>query len=236
MTAVGTSSGAAAAIDAVAGRAGSAGNARLSARANMVLGAIALILAGSATDRGASAGQEHEFKICTGYYALCAASTCKPTGKMITVNVSGGGTARYPEAECTCPIESGQAVADVAGGNMKGSCEPPAAGEIWSLYGVKKQIPQAINGWVPSGPAAEAPLLYCAKGFNLGNELVNCFSFACNAERYVNGVPVASCYCPIGESLEGAMVAPHTGFVTQAGQEDYEYCADHPVGGPVSIP
>jgi hypothetical protein len=196
----------------------------------------AMILACSATDRTASAGDEHEFKVCSGYFALCAASTCKPTGKTITVNLSGGGTARYPEAECTCPVESGEAIADLVGGNMKGSCEPPAPGEIWSLYALRKHIPQEINEWVPTGPKAAAPLLFCSKHFNLGSQLVNCFSFACNAERYINGVPVATCYCPIGESLEGTSVVPHTAFVTQAGQSDDRYCAEHPVGGPISLP
>jgi hypothetical protein len=213
--------------------------ARSAARVRLITAAFglpAMILAGAAINGSASAADEHSFKICSGYYALCAASTCTPTGKTITVNVSGGGTARYPEAECTCPVESGKAIADVVGGNMRGSCQPPGEGEIWSLYDPKQYIPQEINHWVPTGPAAEAPLLYCSKNFNLGNQLVNCFSFACNNERYINGVPVASCYCPIGEGLEGTAVAPHTGFVTQAGQDDYSFCADHPVGGPISMP
>jgi hypothetical protein len=196
----------------------------------------ALIVAGSLSSGRAEAWPEHQFKLCSGYYALCAASTCTPTGKTITVNVSGGGTAKYPEAECTCPIESGQAIADVVGGNMGGSCKPAGEGQVWSLYDPKKEIPQAINGWVPSGPLAEAPLQTCSKDLNLGHQLVNCFSFACNNERYVNGVPVASCYCPIGEALDGTAVAPHTTFVTQAGQDDDGYCAEHPVGGPVSFP
>lgn len=200
------------------------------------LGLSTTILALAPIGGSASAADEHSFKICSGYYALCAASTCKPTGTTMTVHVAGGGTARFPEAECTCPVESGQAIADVVGGNMQGSCAPTAPGVLWSLYAVKNEIPQEINNWVPSGPAAQAPLLYCSKNFNLGNQLVNCFSFACDHERYVNGVPVASCYCPIGESPEGAMVAPHTAFVTQAGQDDYSFCAANPVGGPVSPP
>ncbi len=199
-------------------------------------GLPAIILAGTALSGSASARDDHSFKICHGYYALCAASTCTRTGKTITVNVAGGGTARYPEVECNCPIESGDAIADVVGGNMRGSCAPPAPGALWSLYGVKKEIPQAINGWVTTGPAAQAPLLYCSKNFNLGSQLSNCFSFACNNERYINGVPVASCYCPLGELPEGAAVPPHTAFVTQAGQDDYSYCAASPVGGPVSPP
>lgn len=214
-------------------------SARAAARGVLIktaFGLPAIILAGTAITGFASARDEHSFKICSGYYALCAASTCTPTGKTITVNVAGGGTARYPEAECTCPVESGQAVADVVGGNMRGSCAPPAPGDLWSLYAIKKEIPQAINGWVTTGPAAQAPLLYCSKNFNLGSQLANCFSMACNNEHYVNGVPVASCYCPIGESPEGTIVAPHTAFVTQAGQDDYSFCAAHPVGGPVSPP
>lgn len=200
------------------------------------LGLPAMILAGAAVDRGALAAEAHDFRICTGYYALCAASTCTPTGKTITVKVAGGGTARYPEAECTCPVESGKAIADVVGGNMQGSCQRPGEGAIWSLYDPKQYIPQQINHWATTGPAAEAPVQFCSKNFNLGNQLVNCFSFACNDERYINGVPVATCYCPIGEGLEGTSVAPHTGFATQAGQDDYSFCADHPVGGPISMP
>ena len=55
---------------------------------------------------------------CTGEYALCAASTCKPTGKMIT----GNNGVAYPEVECRCPILNGTAIADTSAGNMKGSC------------------------------------------------------------------------------------------------------------------
>ncbi|HTV44335.1 MAG TPA: hypothetical protein VMF05_03380 [Stellaceae bacterium] len=199
-------------------------------------GLATMLVAGAATGRPAAAVERHDFRICTGYYALCAASTCTPTGKTITVNVASGGTAKFPEVECTCPIESGDAIADVDGGNMRGSCATPGPGTVWSLYSPKKEIPQAINQWVTTGPGAEAPLLYCAKEFNLGAQIANCFSFACNNERYINGVPVASCYCPLGESPSGTMVAPHTGFVTQAGQDNYEYCAAHPVAGPISTP
>jgi hypothetical protein len=204
------------------------------ARAFYWLGAV--FLAGLAISGRANAWPEHQLKLCGGYYALCAASTCTPTGKMITVNVSGGGTAKFPEAQCTCPIESGEGIADVVGGNMRGSCKPAAEGEVWSLYDPKKEIPQAITGWVPTGPAAQAPILTCSKDLNLGHQLVNCFSFACNQERYVNGVPVATCYCPIGEAFDGTAVAPHTTFVTQAGQGDDGYCAERPVGGPASVP
>jgi hypothetical protein len=210
------------------------GRAALPLKAMIALGVV--LLGGAAVAERAAAAPEHEFRICNGYYALCAASTCTPTGKTITVNLSGGGTAQYPEVACACPIESGEAIADVVGGNMKGSCKPPGEGEIWSLYDPKKEIPQYINGWVPTGPLAKAPLLTCSKDLNLGHQLANCFSFACNGERFVNGVPVATCYCPLGEAPDGSSVAPHTTFVTQAGQGDDGFCAEHPVGGPASVP
>jgi hypothetical protein len=139
MKAFGTSSDAASAVRAAAARARRLWNAQPSALATAVFGLSTMILACSATDRAASAA-EHDIRICTGYYALCAASTCKPTGRTISVNVSGGGTAQYPEAECTCPILSGQAIADVAGGNMKGSCEAESPEQVWSLYAPKEYI------------------------------------------------------------------------------------------------
>lgn len=205
----------------------------------LLLGAaiVAPILAG----RPALAQNGHQFAFCSGYFALCAASTCKPTGRRIKVNVTGGGTAYFPEADCTCPIFSGQGVTDLAGGNMHGSCKPPVAADgsvgIWSYYAVQAHIAQKITGWVATGPKALAPPMFCSKSLNLGNTLANCFAFACDSQTYTDtGVPVATCHCPIGESLDGTPVAPHTTFLTQAGQEDQAYCAQHPVSGPISTP
>ncbi len=178
----------------------------------------------------------HDFKYCNGYFALCAASTCRPTGGTVTVNVTGGGTAQFPEADCTCPIFYGQAIADLAGGNMSGSCKQPAADQLWSLFTTTKYIPQEINGWAQSGRAALAPPQFCSKSLNLGNKLVNCFSFACDSETFVNGVPVATCHCAIGESFEGTPVRPHTTFWTDAGQGDPAFCAAYPAAVPLSFP
>src|SRR6476620_6597120 len=80
------------------------------------------VIAGHA---GRSVAADHDFEICKGRFALCAASTCQATGKYITVNVTGGGTAMFPEYDCTCPILDGPSIADLSGGNMKGSCTPP---------------------------------------------------------------------------------------------------------------
>ena len=200
-----------------------------------VLSLTAILLVCSPTGQIAMAAEGHDFQICSGYFALCAASTCKATGANIRVNVTGDGTALFPQADCTCPIFSGHAIADVTGGNMTGSCEPPEPGKIWSLYSVRKDIPRAPE-W---DPETAAPPQVCPKSTpkdKNSNQVVNCFSFLCDMETYINGVPVATCHCPIGESLAGMKVSPGTAFVTQAGQGNQQVCAELPVGGPISLP
>ena len=198
-----------------------------------VLGLAAMLLAfAPPTARRAAAAEVYDFQICHGYFALCAASTCTPTGKQITVKTATGGTATFPEADCTCPVVLGPSIANLAGGNMQGSCEPPGPDTIWSTYQPRPNIPQALTDWVP----APAPPLFCPKRLGLGNQLVNCFSFLCDSQTYINNAPVVTCHCPIGESLAGTAVPPHTAFLTQAGQGDEEFCAMHPVSGPISLP
>ena len=193
--------------------------------------AAVLLLFAPPTARFGGAAEVYDFQICHGYFALCAASTCTPTGKQITVRTATGGTATFPEADCTCPVVLGPSIANLAGGNMQGSCEPPRPDTIWSTYQPRPNIPQAPD-WVP----APAPPLFCPKRLGLGNQLVNCFSFLCDTQTYINNAPVVTCHCPIGESLAGTAVPPHTAFLTQAGQGDEEFCAMHPVSGPISLP
>lgn len=173
-----------------------------------------------------------DLETCSGSYALCAASTCQATGSSITVNVESGGTASFPEYNCTCPVLSGSAIADLNGGNMQGSCDAPA-GKIWSLYSPQSQIPQATTGWATTSPQDDATILACPASLNLGNQLVNCFSFSCDPAGQLNGVPVATCHCPLGEALNGTPVAPNTAFATQAGQGNEAFCAMHPVSVPL---
>jgi hypothetical protein len=81
-----------------------------------LLGMSALLLAlALPTARAREAESGHNFQFCNGYFALCAASTCSPTGQMIKVNVAGGGTAMFPQVDCKCPIFHGRAIADVTG-------------------------------------------------------------------------------------------------------------------------
>jgi hypothetical protein len=186
------------------------------------------------TVKSAAADEVYDFQICRGYFALCAASTCTPTGRMITVRTATGGTDRFPEADCTCPVIYGPSIANLAGGNMHGSCTPPLD-HIWSTYQPRPNIPQALTDWVPSPPESAAPPLFCPKVLGLGDKLVNCFSFLCDSEQYMNNVPVVTCHCPIGESLAGTQVPADTAFLTQAGQGNRKYCGMHPVSGPIQV-
>jgi hypothetical protein len=175
----------------------------------------------------------YNFQVCTGPYALCAASTCTPTGGTITVNVAGGGTASFPEAACTCPVFYGPAMADLSGGNMQGSCKPPGLGKVWSLYGPKARIPQAINDWQLTTAATAAPLQLCSASENIGASYANCYSFACTLDRkHPNGVPTATCSCPLGEDSDGEAVGADTPIITRAGQCNSDICGQHPVGLP----
>ena len=47
----------------------------------------------------------------------------------------------------------------------------------------------------------------------------------------VPGAPVATSYCPLGESIEGTAGSPDTAFGTQAGQCNEDICQQHPVSG-----
>lgn len=151
------------------------------------------------------------------------------------MKVIGGGTALFPQVDCTCPVFYGSAIADVTGGNMEGSCLPPGSGKIWSLYSPQPEIPQAMNNWIQSGPKAAALPQICSKDLNLGTKIANCFSFTCDSLTYIRGVPVATCHCPMGESLDGKPVPAKTAFFTQAGQGDAAFCAKHPISGPFTV-
>jgi hypothetical protein len=173
-------------------------------------------IAGLALQSGRAVAAGHDFTICHGRFALCAASTCKATGKNITVNVTGGGTATFPEYNCTCPILDG----------------PSDGSDLVALLTTGTH-PAGDQELVPSTVESSAPPQVCKADLNLGDKLINCFSFACNPAGSIRGVPVATCHCPLGESLEGKPVQPATPFVTQAGQGNTALCSEYPVGGPL---
>ena len=101
---------------------------------------------------------------------------------------------------------------------------------IWSLYSPMAEIPQEINNWNQGKKKSAAPFNFCPA--SMMNTFANCFSFACERAGKINGVEVATCFCPIGESLTGTVVAPGTAFGTQAGQGNEDICSEIPVGAP----
>jgi hypothetical protein len=168
---------------------------------------------------------------CTGEFALCAATPCRPTGRTIVTN-SGHS---YQEASCICPVLRGQAVADVTAGNMKGSCAPPAhKGGVWSLFAPRGHIPQAITHWSRLPAKSAAIIQICPASLRLGAQTVNCFSFACTRIKSAHGVKLADCRCPIGQGTgpDGKML-PATTFGIMAGQGDRSYCGKYPVSAPL---
>jgi hypothetical protein len=169
-------------------------------------------------------------RICYGDYAFCSASTCTPTGGQILVNTATG-QASFPAASCTCPILHGLDEVEVDGGNMTGSCYTPNAATVWSGFWPHATTPQQLANWQD----VAAPGLICGSDLMLGNKSVNCYSFSCQRAGTINGVQVATCTCPIGETFDGTPIAPDTAFFTQAGQCSVSYCSQYPVSDPIGF-
>jgi len=103
--------------------------------------------------------------LCDGDYALCAASTCRLTGNKIQTNDGKS----WPEVICTCPILKGKAIADLTGGNMKGSCAAPT-GQVWSLFAPKVYYPQEASNFVTTPKSAtRASVQACSGQFAQGS-------------------------------------------------------------------
>ena len=157
---------------------------------------------------------------CSGAFALCSASTCTPTGNTITIK---GKT--YPEAICDCPVLNGDALADIDGGSMEGSCERLSKSQVWSLFAYQHLLPQAMFDW----QKAKTKVQECPANLNLADQSVNCFSMSCDITSYSNRTVIASCSCPIGQSVTNQTIPPATTFLIQSGQGDPEYCGKNPV-------
>jgi hypothetical protein len=173
---------------------------------------------------------ESSRRICFGDYAFCSASTCTPNGQQIKVHTATG-DAEFPAATCTCPVLHGVDEVEVEGGNMEGSCKAPDPATVWSGFWLHASTPQRLSNW----QNAEAPGLLCGRDLNLGNKTVNCYSFKCKRAGTINGVEVALCACPIGETFDGTALPPATAFFTQAGQCNTSVCSQYPVSDPIGI-
>ena len=179
---------------------------------------------------------------CPGEFALCAASTCKPTGRMIKVKEADGKTTKeFPEAVCKCPIITAEVavmngkplegLAALNEGNMNGSCNAPGPGKIWSLFSPLEVFPQESSD--PPFQLKHTSVVRCPSSPSPGS---NCFSFECviDKEPAANGVRTASCSCPIGENPFGAPTQ-NAEFLTSAGNQfatQSSACSMYPVSIP----
>jgi len=160
--------------------------------------------------------QAQTLAVCTGEYALCAASSTTLTGNLIKVNGKA-----FKEGMAVCPILNGAAIANMD--LMSGSCDAPK-GKVWSLFGVPPvtSYPQAPS-WAP------APAVF--RSYTVGTTpdtgMSNMRSFLCTKGETVNGVQLANCHGPVMESpwTSNHVVAGETAF-TQAPAG-----ATYPVGG-----
>ena len=156
---------------------------------------------------------------CTGEYALCAASTCTPTGKTITPNNG----VPYPEVICKCPILRGPAIADLTAGNMKGSCEASGPNHVWSLFFPRMNYRQEASNFSRNPLKKKVTIQECGAELNQGYNASNCFSFDC--EKGPDGIAI--CRCPMGQQ------PANTAFLTEAGQGNPDACFQHPVSLPL---
>jgi len=161
--------------------------------------------------------QAHNLAICSGEYALCAASPTTPTGKTMTVNGKV-----FKEGVAVCPILTGQSIANLD--LMNGSCNSKP-GKVWSLFGVPPvtSYPQA-----PTWNTVAATFRSFTIGDTPSTGMSNMWSFLCDIQATkVNGVKLASCYGPIMES-------PWTNNHVKQGQTGFTQApasAIYPVGG-----
>ena len=180
---------------------------------------------------------------CQGEFALCAASTCTPTGKKIKVNEDGGKTSRlYEEASCTCPIIDKKiaeangvdlvGLAAVNEGNMKGSCDRPGPGKIWSYFASGITFYPQQSATPPFAPRQAV-----GQACPVGSVGTNCWNFECTVDKPQPGSPrTATCFCPIGESYIGHKANPNDELATMAGgysSPQAQACRQLPVSGPI---
>ena len=176
--------------------------------------AMSLFAAGSAEAKPGQSSKR-QLTICHDTeFALCAASTCVATGGFVKNNQGK----KYPAATCECPIVTGDNVADLNGGNMKGSCTSSNPDLVYSTFEFSDSFPQLISGtWQDAPPIMQV----CPSQ----DSLSQCWNWQCTRAGTVDGFAIADCTCPLEKTSDS--------FVTQAGQGDSSACAELPVGAPL---
>ena len=109
-----------------------------------------VVLRGESGARGVEGTKARQLTICQDTeFALCAASTCVATGGIVKNNQGK----KYPAVTCECPIIVGNNVADLNGGNMKGSCTSSDPNLVYSTFEFSDSFPQLINGTWQDAPS-----------------------------------------------------------------------------------
>lgn len=147
-------------------------------------------------------------------FALCAASTCVATGG----NVKDNQGMKHKAVSCECPIIDGDNIADLNGGNMKGSCTSSDPNLVYSTFEFSDSFPQLISGTWQDAPSV---MQVCPSQ----DSFSQCWNWQCTRDGTQNGIALAACTCPMEKTGDS--------FVTQAGQGDSSACAELPVGGPL---
>ena len=167
---------------------------------------------------GHSSFADKGITICSGQFALCAASACEPTGGTIT-NQSGES---FPEVKCTCPILYGDNIADLSAGNMT-SCEPTDENSVWSTFWPRFDYPRQQNDFSHNADAMKGNIVECPASLKQGHRASNCFSWNCKIDK--NGVAI--CSCPMGQE------PPETAFLIESTETSTDRCSQHPVSLPL---
>ena len=118
---------------------------------------------------------------------------------------------KYPAVSCECPIIVGDNVADLNGGNMKGSCTSSDPNLVYSTFEFSDSFPQLITGTWQDAPSV---MQVCPSQ----DSFSQCWNWACTRDGTQNGVALAACTCPMEQTSNS--------FVTQAGQGDSSACAE----------
>jgi len=177
---------------------------------------------------------------CQGEFALCLASTCKPTGRKIKVKRDDGKTFRFfEESECKCPVITAKiaqkngttltAIAGVNEGNMNGSCEHKP-GTVWALYN-KDIVLYPQESASPPFTMKSQNMQQCSQG-TVGS---NCWNFECKVDKEMtNGAKTATCFCAINDGQFGREVRPDDSLFTAAGgysNPSSQACSRYPANG-----
>ena len=181
----------------------------------MALVGATMFFAATTADAKPKQSSHRQLTICQNTeFALCAASTCVATGGIVRDNQG----MKHKAVSCECPIITGDNIADLNGGNMKGSCTSSDPTIVYSTFEFSDSFPQLIDGTWQVAPSV---MQVCPSQ----DSFSQCWNWQCTRGDTVNGVALADCTCPMEQTSNA--------FVTQAGQGDPSACAELPVGGPL---